>query len=93
MLAQALVNIGTVIGLAPVIGVPLPLVSAGGSSLVTVMAALGVVLACARSRPGTPEALAARPGVVRRSLVVLGAGGRRSGVRGRDDGHRSRPGR
>ncbi|WP_431836494.1 putative lipid II flippase FtsW [Cellulomonas sp. Y8] len=72
VLSQALVNIGTVIGLAPVIGVPLPLVSAGGSALVATMLALGVVLACARSEPGAPEVLAARRGVLRRSLAVLG---------------------
>jgi len=72
VVSQALVNVGTVIGLAPVIGVPLPLVSAGGSALVATMLALGVVLACARTEPGVPEALAARPGAVRRSLAVLG---------------------
>ncbi|NHT17292.1 putative lipid II flippase FtsW, partial [Cellulomonas sp. IC4_254] len=75
VVSQALVNVGTVIGLAPVIGVPLPLVSAGGSALVATMLALGVVLACARTEPGVPEALAARPGAVRRSLAVLGLGG------------------
>jgi cell division protein FtsW len=72
VVSQALINIGTVIGLAPVIGVPLPLVSAGGSALVATMLALGVVLACARTEPGAAEALAARPGVLRRSLAVLG---------------------
>src|SRR5699024_6509409 len=45
ILSQALINIGVVIGVLPVIGLPLPLVSAGGSALVTTMAALGVVLA------------------------------------------------
>ena len=72
LLAQALVNIGTVIGLAPVIGVPLPLVSAGGSSLVTTLLAIGIVLSFARTEPGAPEALASRPGVLRRSGAVLG---------------------
>jgi cell division protein FtsW len=56
----------------PVIGVPLPLVSAGGSALIMTMAAIGVVLAFARSEPGAAEALAARPSVFRRSLAVLG---------------------
>lgn len=77
VLGQALVNIGVVIGLLPVIGVPLPLVSAGGSALVTTMVAMGVVMAFARAEPGAAEALAARPGVVRRSLAVLGGGRRR----------------
>ncbi|MBO3084321.1 putative lipid II flippase FtsW [Cellulomonas fengjieae] len=72
IIGQALVNIAVVIGLAPVIGIPLPLVSAGGSALIMTMAALGVLIAFARSEPGAAEALAARPGVVRRSLAVIG---------------------
>jgi len=73
IVVQAIVNIGAVIGLLPVIGVPLPLVSSGGSSLVTTMIALGMLLSFARSEPGCAEALAARPSVVRRSLAVLPA--------------------
>jgi len=72
IIGQALLNVAVVIGLAPVIGVPLPLVSAGGSALIMTMAALGVVISFARSEPGAAEALAARPGVVRRSLAVIG---------------------
>ncbi|GAA1732967.1 putative lipid II flippase FtsW [Isoptericola hypogeus] len=71
IVGQAFVNIGVVIGVLPVIGVPLPLVSAGGSALVTTMVALGVVISFARSEPGAAEALAARPSVVRRSVGVL----------------------
>ena len=80
ILGQALINIAVVIGLFPVIGVPLPLVSAGGSALITTMMALGVVLSFARAEPGAAEALAARPGVVRRSLAVIGRSPR--GARG-----------
>jgi len=71
VLLQAMVNIGAVIGLLPVIGVPLPLVSAGGSALVTTMVALGMLLSFARDEPGAREILSARPSVVRRSLAVL----------------------
>lgn len=71
ILAQAMINIGAVIGLLPVIGVPLPLVSSGGSALVTTLFGLGMLLSFARNEPGCREALAARPGVVRRSLAVL----------------------
>jgi cell division protein FtsW len=71
VVGQALVNIGAVIGMLPVIGVPLPLVSSGGSALLTTMVALGMVLGFARRVPGAPEALTARAGVVRRSLAVL----------------------
>ena len=71
ILAQALINIGGVIGLLPVIGVPLPLVSSGGSALVATLFALGMLVSFARNEPGCRAALAARPGVVRRSLAVL----------------------
>ncbi len=82
VLGQAVVNIAVVIGLLPVIGVPLPLVSAGGTALVTTMAALGLVLSFARSEPGAPEAFAARPGAVRRSLAVLGRPSKPTASRG-----------
>jgi cell division protein FtsW len=42
--AQAVMNMGAATGILPVAGVPLPFVSFGGSSLVIVMAALGIVL-------------------------------------------------
>ena len=78
IVTQATINIGAVIGLLPVIGVPLPLVSSGGSSLMTTMLALGVLLSFARQEPGCREALSAKPSVVRRSLAVLpGRRGRR----------------
>lgn len=71
LLGQAIINIGSVIGLFPVVGVPLPLVSAGGSSLVTTMLALGMVLSFARNEPGCRALLAGRPSMIRRSLAVL----------------------
>jgi cell division protein FtsW len=46
--AQAVLNIGAVIGILPVTGVPLPLVSFGGSSLTIVMGAIGILLNIAR---------------------------------------------
>jgi cell division protein FtsW len=46
---QALVNLGAVVGVLPITGVPLPLVSAGGSSLVVTMAACGILLNIART--------------------------------------------
>jgi len=47
---QAFINIAVVLGLAPVIGVPLPLFSKGGSSMLAVLMALGVVLAVERDQ-------------------------------------------
>ena len=81
IIVQALINIGAVINLLPVIGVPLPLVSSGGSSLVTTMFALGILLSFARSEPGCAEALSARPSALRRSLAVLPARARSRGRR------------
>ncbi|MGN6326381.1 putative lipid II flippase FtsW [Pseudolysinimonas sp.] len=51
IVGQAFVNIAVVLGLLPVFGVPLPLISAGGSSLLSTMAAIGVALSFARHRP------------------------------------------
>jgi cell division protein FtsW len=71
VMTQAVINIGTVVGLLPVIGVPLPLVSAGGSALVTTLAGLGMLISFARHEPLAAQALGQRPGVVRRSLAIL----------------------
>jgi cell division protein FtsW len=48
IMVQALVNIGAVVGVLPITGVPLPFVSFGGSSLVVTMAAIGLELSIAR---------------------------------------------
>lgn len=40
---QVVVNIGMVVGLLPVVGIPLPLVSYGGSSMMTLLAAMGIL--------------------------------------------------
>lgn len=45
---QSMVNIAVVLGLLPVLGVPLPLISAGGSSLVMLLVAVGLVLGAER---------------------------------------------
>lgn len=55
--AQAVINIGMVLGLMPVIGVPLPLVSYGGSSLIATLTALGLLANCATTEPGAARAL------------------------------------
>ena len=49
ILVQALVNIGAVLGLLPIMGVPLPLVSYGGSALVPTMLGIGMLLSFARA--------------------------------------------
>jgi cell division protein FtsW len=60
LLSQALINIGMVLGLLPVIGIPLPLISYGGSALVPTLVSLGLLLSFARTEPGAREALQAR---------------------------------
>lgn len=51
IVVQSIINIGAVLGLLPVTGVPLPLVSYGGSSLVFTMSAIGVLMAVLRAEP------------------------------------------
>src|SRR5712691_4433363 len=41
---QAVLNLAAVLGIAPLTGIPLPFVSYGGSSLVVVLAAVGILL-------------------------------------------------
>jgi cell division protein FtsW len=59
--SQAVINMGAVIGVLPVTGIPLPFVSYGGSSLVISMAAMGILLNIAghergvRRRPTPPR--------------------------------------
>jgi cell division protein FtsW len=50
IVGQAFINIAMVTGLLPVIGVPLPFISYGGSALTFVLAGVGVVLAFAREQ-------------------------------------------
>ncbi len=45
---QAFINIGVVVALLPVTGIPLPFISAGGSSLVISFAAVGILLSISR---------------------------------------------
>lgn len=55
---QAFVNIGAVLGIMPITGVPLPLVSYGGSSLIPTLAALGILLAFAKKQAELAEQIA-----------------------------------
>lgn len=59
IVGQALINIGVVLRVFPVLGVPLPFMSQGGTSLVSVLMACGVLLAFARTLP-TSAPVAAR---------------------------------
>jgi cell division protein FtsW len=60
LMAHVIINIGMVLALLPVIGIPLPLVSYGGSSLVPELVALGLVVGFARAEPTAAGALRRR---------------------------------
>ncbi|WP_371652234.1 MULTISPECIES: putative lipid II flippase FtsW [unclassified Streptomyces] len=60
IVAQAVINIGAVLGLLPIAGVPLPLFSYGGSALLPTMFAVGLLIAFARDDPAARAALAMR---------------------------------
>ena len=60
ILGQAIINLGMVLALLPVIGIPLPLISYGGSALLPSLVALGLLVGFARREPDAARALAAR---------------------------------
>lgn len=79
--AQAVVNIGAVLGLLPIAGVPLPLFSYGGSALLPTMFAIGLLIAFARSDPAARAALAMRQPALRQRLRRRLAGVRSNTMR------------
>lgn len=48
IIGQSVLNISVVIGLVPVIGIPLPFISYGGSSMVALLAITGLLISCSR---------------------------------------------
>lgn len=67
LVGQALVNIGTVVGLLPITGVTLPLLSVGGSSLVATLVSLGILVSIARR----PQPMASKPSGDRPERTVI----------------------
>jgi cell division protein FtsW len=78
LLGQMMINVGMVLALLPVIGIPLPLVSYGGSALLPSLIALGLLVGFARREPEAARALAARK---RRRSAGLSSGRRRVAAR------------
>lgn len=76
LLGQMIINVGMVLAMLPVIGIPLPLVSYGGSALLPSLVALGLLVGFARSEPEAARALAAQK---RRRSAGLSAGTSRRG--------------
>ncbi|WP_345636451.1 FtsW/RodA/SpoVE family cell cycle protein [Rugosimonospora acidiphila] len=61
LVGQATINIGGVVGLLPITGLPLPFISAGGTALIVTLAAVGLLASFARAEPDAARALHARP--------------------------------
>jgi cell division protein FtsW len=88
---QAFVNLGAVLGVLPLTGVPLPLISSGGSSLVVMLALVGVMLnvadseaagATSRSRKGRTTTTDAKPKASdKRAATGAGRSRRHGGAR------------
>ncbi|HJV13215.1 MAG TPA: FtsW/RodA/SpoVE family cell cycle protein, partial [Propionibacteriaceae bacterium] len=71
---QALINLAVVLRLLPIAGVPLPLLSYGGSALVANLLGVGVLLACARREPEARQVLARKAMQPRRRMsTVIGS--------------------
>jgi cell division protein FtsW len=81
VLCQALLNVFTVLGLAPLTGVPLPFISSGSSSLLVLLTSMGLVLNVAGGGSS-----------VVRAVPSSGADGQASGDRGGRDGGARRAG-
>lgn len=67
IVGQAVLNVGVVVGLFPVMGVPLPFMSQGGTALLAVLLACGVLLAFARTLPATESDAGTRRSSARRT--------------------------
>lgn len=76
LMVQALINIMVVMHLLPVLGIPLPFVSSGGSALLANLIAVGVLLAIARDTPAARRYLAARRRTDRPRMTSILAAGR-----------------
>ena len=77
IIGQACINVGAALGLLPLTGVPLPLVSLGGTSLLVVLAGLGILLNIATNRRSYIAVSAQR-----RDRAAGGGGDRRSPAAG-----------
>ncbi len=92
ILSQAILNAFAVLGLAPLTGVPLPFVSYGSSSLIVMLAGMGLLLNVAGGATGHVRAVGRPGGGDARSSEKEGWGGERSAEdrdrSGRDRGAR-----
>ncbi|MEA2224433.1 MAG: cell division protein FtsW [Solirubrobacteraceae bacterium] len=89
IVCQALLNIFAVLGIAPLTGVPLPFISSGSSSLLVLLATMGLLLNIAAR---STSHLAALPQPAGRADDAQGSRGAESVDRGRRDGRARRSG-
>lgn len=68
VVVQAFINMGYVVGLFPVTGLQLPLISAGGSATVTTLFLLGLITSCARHERAAIAAISTGSGKFGRAL-------------------------
>jgi len=87
IVVQALVNIGAVVGVLPITGVPLPLVSFGGSSMLVLLAATGMLLNVARHEVWSVRA----PVIATTTTAAADRRGRRTAGRAPSRPARGRP--
>jgi cell division protein FtsW len=85
---QALINLGVVLRLLPIAGVPLPLLSYGGSALMANVIAVGVLITCARNEPAARKALDRTPKPMRPEMTTVVDGRGSHGGRGGRAGQR-----
>jgi cell division protein FtsW len=88
ILSQALLNVFAVLGLAPLTGVPLPFISSGSSSLLVLLASMGLLLNVAAG--GQVHLRSVKPRGSRREQTVPDRGGRDGGARRAGAGGRRR---
>jgi cell division protein FtsW len=73
---QAIINMGAVVGLLPITGIPLPLVSFGGSAMLPTLVSIGMLLAFARAEPAAVIALRNSPSLWQRLRALATAAAR-----------------
>jgi cell division protein FtsW len=79
IMCQALLNLFTVLGMAPLTGVPLPFISSGSSSLLVLLAGMGLLLNVASGRTTHLRAVRSGSGHGRRANRPAAAGPHRGG--------------
>ena len=89
-MVQALINLGVVLRLLPIAGVPLPLLSYGGSALMANVIAVGVLVACARNEPAARKVLSRNREPARPEMTTVVDGRGSSQQRSSPAGRRKR---